>query len=124
MTWTLTLSLTWGNAPLWLAAFLWGFWGLYVLVMGVYRAHLSGRLTKAVYGLGVPWVVIGWLVDVVANIVVATVIFRELPREWLVTDRLQRYIRAPERTTPDRVRLAMWVCDHLLDPFDPTGEHC
>lgn len=29
---------------LWTIGFLWAFWGMYVLVMGIYRAHLSHRL--------------------------------------------------------------------------------
>lgn len=122
MTFTLTMSLTWANLALWVAAFLWGFWGLYVLVMGLYRAHLSGRLSKPAYGLGGPYLAIGYAVDVLANLTVAVVVFAELPREWLVTDRLQRHIAKPR---PDwRTRLAAWVCDHLLDVFDPRGEHC
>lgn len=102
--------------------FLWVFWGLYVLVMGVYRAHLAKRLTRVTYALGLPWVVVGYAVDIVANIFVASVVFLELPREWLVTDRLKRHIDTGLGTW--RGYLAAWVCDHLLDVFDPSGEHC
>jgi len=112
-----------GQALLHVLVFLWVFWGLYVLVMGVYRAHLSGRLSRAAYAFGLPWVVIGYLVDVVANIFVATLLFLELPRELLVTDRLQRYIKT-EGTSAWRRSIAVWVCDDLLDIFDPSGDHC
>lgn len=33
---------------LFVIAFLWAFWAMYVLVMGIYRAHLAKRMT--------PWV--------------------------------------------------------------------
>lgn len=99
------------------------FFGLYILVMGVYRAHLAGRLTPALYALTAPWVAIGLLMDVVANLLIATFIFLEPPREWLVTTRLTRY-RADEPLVSWRYRWACWICDHLLDVFDPTGNHC
>ena len=47
--------------------------------------------------------------------------FWERPREWLVTKRLQRHIAA---RTGWRCTLAAWICDRVLDPFDPRGEHC
>jgi hypothetical protein len=106
------------------AAVLWIFYGLYVLVMGVYRAKLSGRLSKFSLLLLAPWVVIGWLMDVLVNVTIATVIFVDLPREKLVTDRLQRYIAQPNPKALWRSTLAIWVCDHLLDVFDPNEDHC
>lgn len=108
------------NAAL-LLAYLWTFWGFYVLVMGIYRAHLSGRMTPLVTVLSLPFVVVGILMDVVANVFIATLVFAELPREWLVTTRLTRYVRTKEGW---RYRVSAWVCDALLDLFDPTGNHC
>ena len=104
------------------AAFLYGFWALYILVMGIYRAHLSGRLSKAGYVLGLPWVVFGYFVDIVAQYTIATLYFADLPRkgEHLVTDRLKRYSAGKgwRKTKAD------WICTHLLDVFDPHGDHC
>ena len=76
-----------------LFVWLWCFYGLYALVMGVYRAHLAKRLSRVSYLLAAPWVAIGYVVDVLTNITLASVIFVELPRELLVTTRLQRYVR-------------------------------
>lgn len=104
--------------------FLWAFWGLYVLVMGIYRAHLAKRLTRVHMVLGLPFVALGYAVDALANFTVASVVFLEPPREWLVTTRLQRYINAPSAVGAWRTRIATWVCDHLLDVFDPRGNHC
>lgn len=103
-------------------AFLWAFWGCYVLVMGLYRAKLDGRLTPLTYAMSLPFLLIGLVMDVLANLTLASVVFLEPPREWLVTDRLQRHIATRRFTW--RYKLAAWVCTHLLDFVDPTGAHC
>lgn len=104
----------------WVLAFLFVFWAVYVLVMGLYRAHLAGRLRWPSYVMGSLWLLIGVVMDVVANVVVASVVFREWPREWLVTTRLVRWKASPTW----RGTIANWVCDNLLDVFDPSGTHC
>lgn len=106
---------------LWSIGFLWAFWGMYVLVMGIYRAHLNHRLKGLVLVLSLPFVTIGYLMDVFANLTIASLVFLELPREWLVTDRLQRHMT---KSTGWRFWLAKYICDHLLDVFDPSGNHC
>jgi hypothetical protein len=103
------------------AAYLWVFWLTYILVMGLYRAHLAGRLTGVPLWLASPVIVLGLLLDVLANIFLATLIFLELPGEWLVTSRLAKYIK---RNHGWQSKMAWWVCTHLLDPFDPNGVHC
>lgn len=75
---------------LWPLVYLWAFWGAYVLVIGLYRAHLVKRLTWVTYFLSVPFLALGVLMDTVANLLIASVIFWELPRECLVTQRLTR----------------------------------
>lgn len=45
---------------LWAIGFLWAFWGMYVLVMGIYRAHLSHRLKGLVLVLSLPFVAVGY----------------------------------------------------------------
>lgn len=105
-----------------ITAYLWAFWAVYVLVMGIYRAHLSGRLTGPNRVLGLPVVLLGYAMDTITNLTLACLVFLDVPREWLVTTRLIRYRDA----APDgwRGKLAAWICDRLLDPFDPTGDHC
>jgi hypothetical protein len=101
--------------------FLWVFWYAYILVMGLYRAHLAKRLTPFTYALALPALLVGYAMDVLANLTIASVVFLEPPREWLVTSRLQRYIA---HGTGWRAAKARWICDNLLDVFDPSGEHC
>lgn len=105
------------------SAYLWVFWGLYVLVMGLYRAHLANRLTRFTYILSAPFLLVGYMVDVLTQFTVATAFFLDPPRngEWLVTDRLKRYVAEGQGWRYDKAR---FVCDHLLDVFDPTGNHC
>lgn len=101
--------------------FLWAFWYCYILVMGLYRAHLAGRLNRFTYALALPALLVGYAMDVLANLTIASVVFLEPPREWLVTNRLKRHI---ERGTGWRAAKANWICTHLLDFFDPSGDHC
>jgi len=104
-----------------IAAFLWGFWGLYVLIMGLYRAQLAGRLTTAMKVLGAPFLLAGYITDIVCNLTVAMLVFAEVPREALVTTRLTRYIK---QGAGWRYDAAVWICSNLLDPLDPRGKHC
>lgn len=100
---------------------LWVFWALYVLIMGIYRAKLDGRLTGVLLFLSWPWYMLGLTVDFISQMTIATLVFMDLPRELLVTTRLQRYMREGPGW---RRSVAGWVCDNLLDVFDPTGSHC
>lgn len=111
-------------APIgWSLAYLYGFWLLYVLIMGFYRAWLAKKLTKVALVLASPALVVGYLVDLLANWTLAALLFWQWPQRplELVTDRLSRYISTPSgwRTAP-----ALWVCQSLLDYFDPNDRHC
>lgn len=106
---------------LYVLAYLYVFWLAYVLVMGIYRAKLAHRLHGFVLLLSWPVVLVGLVLDILANLTLAMLIFLDLPREWLVTDRLQRYVA---QKTGWRADFANWVCNNLLDPFDPTNQHC
>lgn len=97
------------------------FFALYILVMGIYRAHLAGRLTGILLALCLPWVGIGFIVDVFANVFLATLLFLEFPKEWLFTTRLTRYHKYVGGYKYDA---ANFICQNLLDPFDPSGDHC
>lgn len=101
--------------------FLWFFWAMYVFVMGIYRAYLSKRLGPVNFVLGFPLVLVGAITDIVANLVIAPIVFLDIPREWLVTTRLLRYRRGEDGW---RKTISTYICDHMLDVFDPTGNHC
>lgn len=109
------------SAALYTLGYLYAFWLAYIGVMGIYRAQLTKRLSPTTLTLLFPFVLLGLLMDVAANIVIAPVLFLDPPREWLVTSRLIRYLKTD---TGWRNKLAGAVCENLLDVFDPTGKHC
>lgn len=103
--------------------YLYAFWVAYIAVMGVYRASLAGRLHGALLWLAYPLVLIGIALDVSCQYTIATIVFADWPSkgEYLVTSRLKRYMATPGTW---RYTRAAWICDTLLDIFDPTGNHC
>jgi hypothetical protein len=109
------------TSVLMLAGFLWMFWALFVFTMGIYRAVLADRLKGLNYVLALPIVVVAITVDVLANLVIAPIVFLDVPREFLVTSRLVRYMAGPSGW---RRTIAAFICDNMLDIFDPTGNHC
>lgn len=102
------------------AASLYLCWTLYLAIMALKRARDSGTLPKVAYYLGLPLLWLGLLVDFICNVLVTLLPFLDLPREFLVTARLQRYVDGPDGW---RKRLALWFALNLLDPFDPKGYH-
>lgn len=105
----------------WVILYLWLFWALFVATMNLYRVQLTHGLTPAMRVLGAPLVLLAYVVDVLSNLVVATLVFAEPPHELLVTSRLKRYMLTPSGW---RYKIAHWLCLNLLDPLDPTGKHC
>ena len=96
-------------------------WHQYLAVTALMRARDAGVLTKPAEQIGKAVLALGYLADFLVNVVVCTVLFLELPREWVVTARVSRHKKSG---TGYRQALATWVCVNLLDPFDPSGCHC
>lgn len=96
-------------------------WFFYLAVMSLMRAHEDKKLTLASKILGYPVLLVGVLLDVFINVIFLTVLFFDLPREWMTTIRLRRYL---EKDNGWRKKVAYWVCSQLLDAFDPDGNHC
>ena len=96
-------------------------WIFYVAVMHLKRARDNGTLSRAALYLGYPVLLTGYVLDVFVQVVVASVVFLDPPRDWTLTGRLKRYIAGPEGW---RERVAVWMCANLLNTFDPDGRHC
>lgn len=96
-------------------------WIFYIAVMHLKRCRDAGTLSRPALYLGYPVLLVGYLLDVFVQMVPATVLFLDLPREFTLTDRLRRYIAGPEGW---RETVAVWMCSHLLNTFDPDGRHC
>ena len=107
-------------APVALYGLLFALWVFYVAAMHVqkYLGQLNWFAKFNAYVL----LLIGVVIDFVCNMVL-TIPFVDPPREWLVTARLQRY-HGESYAGTWRARWADWVCTHLLDQFDPDGDHC
>lgn len=95
-------------------------WVHYVAVMRLMQVRDAGQLTPAMKAIGYPALVVGLLLDLIVNTVVATALFLELPREWTVSGRLWRLSNSPSSW---RQRTALWLRVNLLDPIDPSGTH-
>ena len=100
---------------------LYALWVFYLAVMHLKRARDHGMLSRPALYLGYPVLLVGYALDVFVQLVPATVIFLDLPRDWTLTGRLKRYIAGPEGW---RERVAVWMCANLLNTFDPDGRHC
>lgn len=95
-------------------------WVYFLACMALERARNEGRLSKPALALGLCVLWPGYLLDVAVNVTVCTVVFLELPREWTVSTRVSRL----EEGDGYRKAVAVWVCQNLLNPFDPSGKHC
>lgn len=91
-------------------------WLAYVLAMHIIAKWETLNVFAKV--LGAPPAIAAYLLDVILNCTLLVVLFRDLPREWTITDRLHRYQLTPGK----RARIAQWVCENLLNPFDT--DHC
>lgn len=63
-----------------------------------------------------PVLAVGYPLDVVVNMTIASVLFWGRPRELTVSDRLDRYLHGD--ATDWRYAVAFWIDDHLIDPVD------
>jgi len=103
---------------------------MYVLTMHLWVLSKGTWYDKPVRVLTGLWFIPA---DVTVNIVAATVICADLPREFLVTGRLQRYrANGGQGSTKYfngtlarayRATMAGWLCKYL-NKYDIDGEHC
>jgi len=93
-------------------------WVFYIAVMGLKRVKDAVQLSKVAAFFGYPVFIAGYLLDVLVNIFVMTVILLELPKEFTVTARLKRH-----KDDPSWRGNVVEFFRPLLDPFDPSGKH-
>jgi len=88
---------------------------LYVAVMKLQELKDLGKLTWKHWTIGIPVLIVGIILDVILNVIVGSLLFKELPREFLFTARLDRQGR-------NGSKIAQWICRFILNPFDEG--HC
>lgn len=96
-------------------------WVFFLAVMALKGARDTGKLTTPAKFLGYPILAIGYVLDIVANLTVMSILLLELPEEFVVTDRVTRHV---QNSDGFRYQISKWLCTNLLDPFDPSGCHC
>jgi hypothetical protein len=94
------------------------FYLLFVVTMAAKAAWPTLSIVPTV--LLAPPAVVAVVMDVIFNLIPATIIFLDLPHELLFTKRLDRY---EAEGAGWRYTLALWICQNLLNPFQQGG-HC
>lgn len=100
---------------------LWALWVLYIAMMNIKRVAATQPMPLRVKMLVYPTMAVFEVIEVIANVIVCTILFLDLPREVRVSDRLRRYYRRPDRYGW-RLHIVLFL-KPMLDPFDPTGPH-
>jgi hypothetical protein len=106
------------NYLLFALAITYGLYVFYCAVMNLKRVRDAGKLTAVGKALGYPTLMIGYVLDVLVNVLVMTVVMLELPRETTVTARLKRH----QKSKGWRLAVVKFL-EPVLDPIDPSGDH-
>lgn len=104
---------------LWAVLACYGLWVFYLAVMNLKRVKDNGGLSTWALRFGYPVLIIGYVLDILVNWFVVTLLLLEFPQEYTVTSRLKRHNR---ESTGWRKAVVQFF-EPLLDPFDPTGNH-
>lgn len=93
--------------------------GLTFVLYVVEHAVEEADLPAIAQALILPWLWIGFGLDVLMNATVFWAAFAERPREWTISARVRRHIHEGSGW---RYTLATWVCETFLRPID--ADHC
>lgn len=96
-------------------------WFFYLAAM--HLKHNKDNINHVSKFFGMPWIIFAVIGDVLFNWIIGTLIFLEVPREFLFTTRITRHLQG-QRWNKWRGKIAVYFCKNLLDPFDPSGSHC
>lgn len=116
---TITLHIGWLDL-LWITPLvLYALWWNYIATMSVReRWDVLPLASKA---LAFVPVLASWMLDVLCNVVIASALGLEWPREITLTKRLKRW-KAMATISPRRARVARWTCANIINAFDEG--HC
>lgn len=98
----------------------WSLWILFLAVMNLGQAKAEGKLCGFALYAGYTVLAVGLLVDLIVQVLVASLLWLELPRELTVSERVARLCK---HGSGWRLRLALWFRHTLLAPFDRSGGH-
>ena len=116
------LSLIVPSFIIWMLIILWTLWILYVAMMHIERVIEISDIPWQAKMLVLPTLWIFHVVEFVANVIVCTIVFLDLPRERMVTHRLRRYRDNPDKYKAWRLKVVYFI-KPMLNPFDHRGDH-
>lgn len=93
-------------------------WTLYIAIMSL-KERLETLHPVARFNGYVMLFLFGYPLDALCNIAASFIIFQRPPKDWLFTGTLKYWIASDDKR---REKRAAWICEHLLNPFDPG--HC
>ena len=96
-------------------------WVFYLAIMHMKHIRDDGRLPEDSVLMATGVLYIGLFQDFSYNVMWATLMFVDYPRDWLVTGRLKKYKH--DGVAAWRIKLTNWFARSMLDPFDPSGKH-
>ena len=133
----MTITIDFKSPWFWLFA-LWMFYIQFAGAISVYRLALKKTLNVLNYAMFSPYLAIYFLADVIINWTILAIIYKVSMGDWLpppgcttMSRRFQVYHTRLllDGTTPYPATIfehasATFVCEKLLNPIDPTGNHC
>jgi len=103
-----------------------GIWALFYRTLVYYIAFMNIKRNKGWieanrfdYYSMMPEFILGYAMDILLQMTFGTIYFRELPKEWTLSGRINRL---QENANGENLRKANELCWRYLLPFDPT--HC
>lgn len=81
--------------------------------------NVPAELHGSAKALLLPWLYLGLGLDIAMNVLIASVVFLELPKELTISERVRRH---EHESAGYRYLLAVWICEGWLRPTDPG--HC
>lgn len=98
---------------------IWALWVMFVCVMRLKMLKDAGQLTTAMKVFGYPTLAVGLVLDFLVNVVIGSVLFLEIPKEYTLSSRLWRLSNGDGW----RKKVALSIRVGLLDAIDPSGVH-
>lgn len=98
-------------------------WLFYLAIMNLKRAKDAGTMTRTALILALPIGIIGYVIDIVVNVTIGTILFMEFPHYARLTLSARMSYLYVEGSTDWRSKLADWFARNLLNSYDPSGKH-
>jgi len=101
----------------------WSLWIFYLAIMNLKKAKEAGTMTPVAKFCGYSIVIPGYILDILVNIFIGSILFLEFPNyKRLTLSARMDYLYVPGSISW-RSRLADWLARNLLNTYDPSGEH-